>query len=121
MQSFETLGRELERQGKTERIKALAESDDGQKLSRMLDTRAVEDAARSGDGEALRAASVSYTHLRAHEKKPPGIFDKLTQLVPGSLGELETEDIILLLILYLMYRESGDSELLIIMGAMFLL
>ena len=55
------------------------------------------------------------------EKKPPGIFDKLTQLVPGSLGELETEDIILLLILYLMYRESGDSELLIIMGAMFLL
>ena len=29
--------------------------------------------------------------------------------------------IILLLILYLMYRESGDSELLIIMGAMFLL
>lgn len=55
------------------------------------------------------------------EKKPPGIFDKLTQLVPSSLGELETEDIILLLILYLMYRESGDSELLIIMGAMFLL
>ena len=54
MQSFETLGRERERQGKTERIKALAESDDGQKLSRMLDTRAVEDAARSGDGEALR-------------------------------------------------------------------
>ncbi len=52
MQSFETLGRELERQGKTERIKALAESDDGQKLSRMLDTRAVEDAARSGDSEA---------------------------------------------------------------------
>ena len=29
--------------------------------------------------------------------------------------------IFLLLILYLMYRESGDSDLLIIMGAMFLL
>ena len=28
---------------------------------------------------------------------------------------------LLLLILYLMYRESGDQELLIIMGAMFLL
>ena len=42
-------------------------------------------------------------------------------LLPKSFGELETEDIILLLILYLMYRESGDSELLIIMGAMFLL
>lgn len=36
-------------------------------------------------------------------------------------GELETEDLILLLILYLMYRESGDSEMLLIMGAMLLL
>ena len=53
-----------------------------------------------------------------------GIFDRLSRLVPGklgSIGEVETEDIILLLILYLMYRESGDSELLIILGAMFLL
>ena len=53
-----------------------------------------------------------------------GIFDRLSRLVPGklgSIGELETEDVILLLILYLMYRESGDSELLIILGAMFLL
>ena len=45
----------------------------------------------------------------------------LTELLPKTLGELETDDIILLLLLYLMYRESGDSELLIIMGAMFLL
>lgn len=45
----------------------------------------------------------------------------LAGILPESLAELETEDIILLLILYLMYRESGDSELLIIMGAMFLL
>ena len=43
------------------------------------------------------------------------------RLLPDKIGELETDDIILLLILYLMYRESGDSELLIIMGAMFLL
>ena len=57
-------------------------------------------------------------------KAAGGIFDRLSRLVPGklsSIGELETEDIILLLILYLMYRESGDSELLIILGAMFLL
>ena len=46
---------------------------------------------------------------------------KLGELLPNKLGELETEDFILLLILYLMYRESGDSELLMIMGAMFLL
>ena len=51
---------------------------------------------------------------------PPGL-DALGRLLPERFGELETEDLILLLILYLMYRESGDSELLIIMGAMFLL
>jgi len=56
-----------------------------------------------------------------------GIFEKLSGLVAGGgsplnqLAQLETEDIILLLILYLMYRESGDSELLMIMGAMFLM
>ena len=38
-----------------------------------------------------------------------------------KLGELETEDLLLILILYLMYRESGDRQLLIIMGAMYLL
>ena len=51
----------------------------------------------------------------------PLLGGSLAELLPKSFGELETEDIILLLILYLMYRESGDSELLIIMGAMFLL
>ena len=49
----------------------------------------------------------------------PGL--DLRRLLPGTVGELETEDLLLLLILYLMYRESGDQELLIIMGAMFLL
>ena len=48
-------------------------------------------------------------------------LEGLKKLIPGKAEELETEDIILLLILYLMYRESGDSELLMIMGAMFLL
>lgn len=42
-------------------------------------------------------------------------------LLPKGLPELETEDIILLLMLYLMYRKSGDSDFLIMMGAMFLL
>ncbi len=76
---------------------------------------------RIDDGQPKPAPPPSAPRPGLMQPKPPGIFDKLTQLVPGSLGELETEDIILLLILYLMYRESGDSELLIIMGAMFLL
>ena len=59
------------------------------------------------------------------QKVPPrpisNPLSQLTDLLPGKLGELETEDILLMLILYLMYRESGDSELLMIMGAMFLM
>ncbi len=53
--------------------------------------------------------------------RPPALAEQLNRLLPGSLGNLETEDLLLLLILYLMYRESGDSELLMIMGGMFLL
>ena len=59
----------------------------------------------------------------------PAAAGKLSELVGGLQGtldgllskfvaELETEDLILLLILYLLYRESGDEELLIIMGAL---
>ena len=58
------------------------------------------------------------------EPAPSGLLNGLGdigRLLPDKIGELETDDVILLLILYLMYRESGDSELLIIMGAMFLL
>ena len=36
-------------------------------------------------------------------------------------GGLETEDLILLLILYLLYRESGDVDWLIALGAMLFL
>ena len=49
------------------------------------------------------------------EQKFGGIFSRLTHL------ELETEDWILLLILYLMYRESKDEEILIIMGLLLFL
>ena len=53
MQNFEQLGRELERRGKTEQIKQLAESEDGVKLAKLIDANAVEQAAKSG--EALRS------------------------------------------------------------------
>lgn len=54
MQNFEELGRELERRGKTEKLKALADSSDVQKLGQMLDPAAVERAARSGDSQAIK-------------------------------------------------------------------
>ena len=49
---------------------------------------------------------------------PSSLEALLSRLLPDSL---ETEDLLLMLILYLMYRESGDWELLIIMGAMLFL
>ena len=54
-----------------------------------------------------------------HRRKQGGLRGGLASRL--DLSKLETEDIILLLILYLLYRESGDEELLIMMGAMFLL
>ena len=56
MQNFDALGQELQRRGKTGELRALAESEDGARLAAMLDQRALERAAASGDGEALRAA-----------------------------------------------------------------
>lgn len=50
-------------------------------------------------------------------EKPGGL---LKSIASGfDLSRLETEDIILLLILYLLYRESGDEDMLIMMGALF--
>lgn len=54
MQNFEQLGMELERRGKTDKLKALAETEDVQKLGKMIDPGAVERAAKSGDSDALR-------------------------------------------------------------------
>lgn len=51
-----------------------------------------------------------------------GLLQGVTDALGGIFrGGLETEDLLLMLILYLMYRESGDKELLIVLGAMLLL
>ena len=50
---FKDIGRQLEKQGRTEDIKRLAESEDGKKISRMVDAERLKEAARSGDSKAL--------------------------------------------------------------------
>ncbi len=45
--------------------------------------------------------------------------DPLSRIFSG-IGELESGDLLMLLILFLLYRESGDTELLLIMAAAFL-
>ena len=54
MQNFEQLGKELERRGKTDEMKRLAQSEDGKRLAGMIDPSRIEQAARSGDAEELR-------------------------------------------------------------------
>ena len=66
-QNCEQLGREPQRRGKTESIKALAASPDGEKLAGMLDRSALERAAKAGDAEALRRLLGSV--LRTEEGK----------------------------------------------------
>ncbi len=49
----------------------------------------------------------------------PPRADPLSRLFSGR-GELESGDLLMLLVLWLLYRESGDQELLLIMAAAFL-
>lgn len=51
---FERIGRELERQGKAEKLKNIADSEEGKAISRMIDAEAVQKAAKSGDVAALK-------------------------------------------------------------------
>ena len=55
MQSFEDIKLKLSKTGKSAELNALARSEDGAKLSAMLDGEKLQKAAQTGDGEALRA------------------------------------------------------------------
>lgn len=81
----------------------------------------VEDGGSHADAPRSRPASRAPSAPHAASRQPS--LPKLPILgdLPKKLGELESEDLLLILILYLMYRESGDKQLLLIMGAMYLL
>ena len=68
MQNFEELGRELDRRGKTDKLKALADSEDMQRLGQMLDPTAVERAAKSGDSQALKKLLSSVLSTQAGQR-----------------------------------------------------
>ena len=54
MQDLEKLAQELRRRGKTEGIRTLADSADGQRLGSMIDGKEAERALRTGDSAALQ-------------------------------------------------------------------
>ena len=57
---------------------------------------------------------------RPRPAPPPPVGGLLPGRLLSGLGELDSGDLLLLLVLWLLYRESGDLELLVIMAAMYL-
>ena len=57
---------------------------------------------------------------RPRPTPPPPFGGLLPGRLLSGLGELDSGDLLLLLVLWLLYRESGDLELLVIMAAMYL-
>ena len=55
MKDLEKLGQELQKSGKTDKLRSLADSADGQAIGRMIDPAEVERAAKSGDAAALQS------------------------------------------------------------------
>jgi len=52
---LEKLGEELQKSGKSERLKCLADTDEGKAVSRMINPTELEKAAKSGDTAALKS------------------------------------------------------------------
>ena len=63
--------------------------------------------------------------MRQNERKPParpGMLGGLDGLLKRfNFSSLETEDLMLIGVFYLLYRESGDVEFLLMAGAMLFL
>lgn len=55
MLDLERVNAEIEKSGKKDRLKSLADSAEGRAVSRMLDPAAVEKAAKNGDTAALQS------------------------------------------------------------------
>ena len=53
MLDIEGIGRQLEKSGKADKLRKIAQSEDGRRLGGMLDAGAVERAAASGDPKAI--------------------------------------------------------------------
>ena len=75
---------------------------------------------QGNSGRVERVPDAPQPEIRPHPPAPSG--GGLQQLLQKfSLADLESEDLLLILVLYLMYRESGDKELLFILGGMLFL
>jgi hypothetical protein len=87
----------------------------------------------SGDEHRAPDGHAPENHRAARPAAPPPVSRRPPSPLAGLSGELgrllrglspmnlETEDLLLAMVLYLLYRESGDEEMLYILAAMLLL
>ena len=75
---------------------------------------------QGNSGRVERVPDAPQPSIRPRPPAPPAGNNK-PPLQKFSLADLESEDLLLILVLYLMYRESGDKELLFILGGMLFL
>lgn len=79
MKDLESIGKLLQQSGKAPELRSIADSPEGRRLSGMLDAGQVEQAAKSGDIEALRGILqqvMSTEDGRALAKKLGSIMEK---------------------------------------------
>lgn len=79
MKDLESIGKLLQQSGKAPELRSIADSPEGRRLSGMLDAGQVEQAAKSGDMEALRGILqqvLSTEDGRALAKKLGSIMEK---------------------------------------------
>lgn len=76
---------------------------------------------QGNSGQVERMPDAPHAEFRPRPSMPPAAKQKPPLLQKFSLADLESEDLLLILVLYLLYRESGDKELLFILGGMLFL
>ena len=76
MKDLDALKQELARDGRLQRLQAIADSTDGQRLADALDAQKIEQAARTGDTELLRVMQQRIELLAEliHPASRPSLF-----------------------------------------------
>lgn len=74
---------------------------------------------KSPETEEIPMPEREHTQPERREQ-PRGMFDLSGILKKIEAAGMETDDLLMALILFLMYRESGDIDLLILLGVMLL-
>lgn len=109
---------------RSEQSRAQAQNRPPQNKRQPQHSRAPQSSRAPQNSRAPQSGRAPQTGRRAeprHESQLESLLGGLGGTLSGRLSGLDTEDILLLAVIYLMYRESGDKQLLIVMAALLFL